>query len=190
MNKKQYDKERYLANKEEIKQRTADYHEKNKEEALKKQREYYNSKKNDPEYKAKRKIHSDNFWKNHKHEIIEIRKRRAEKIENRYSSFKSQAKRHKRKVDLTLEQYREVIKSGLCHYCGETLPTQGSGLDRKDSNKDYSIDNVVSCCKRCNSTFMHWYSYEEKLKLSVVIREISKKRREGGNESNDYRHAS
>ncbi len=48
-----------------------------------------------------------------------------------------------------------------CHYCGEA-PSQikrgcsqehdfvYNGLDRIDSTKDYVIDNVVPCCRRCN----------------------------------------
>ena len=50
-----------------------------------------------------------------------------------------------------------------CHYCGSE-PSNiyhyknkynkydflYNGLDRIDSNKGYTIDNVVSCCKKCN----------------------------------------
>jgi hypothetical protein len=39
-----------------------------------------------------------------------------------------------------------------CHYCGlkRYLPER-NGLDRIDNSKGYSLDNVVTCCKWCNS---------------------------------------
>jgi hypothetical protein len=56
----------------------------------------------------------------------------------------------------------QVIKliSEKCYYCG--LPPSNkkttknhtglfySGIDRVDSDKDYDIDNCVSCCEQCN----------------------------------------
>ena len=56
----------------------------------------------------------------------------------------------------------ETIISKDCHYCG-TAPSNRkktknslgdgllySGIDRLDSSKDYTTDNVVPCCKICN----------------------------------------
>ena len=57
---------------------------------------------------------------------------------------------------------RALITSSMnCFYCGQlpsrekvTRGNNGSfvynGIDRKDNNKGYSIDNVVSCCSICN----------------------------------------
>jgi len=36
-----------------------------------------------------------------------------------------------------------------CAYCGD-LQEHGNGLDRIDSTKQYTKENTVSCCKRCN----------------------------------------
>lgn len=72
-------------------------------------------------------------------------------------------------VDFELtETQLESLVTQICHYCG-TPPyalsinsPQGSearkehskflynGLDRKDSDRGYTLDNVVPCCKRCN----------------------------------------
>jgi hypothetical protein len=58
-----------------------------------------------------------------------------------------------------------------CHYCGQTpsqqfyyqpggkydktkKPYLWNGLDRVDSNKHYSLDNVVPCCSVCNRAKM------------------------------------
>jgi hypothetical protein len=53
-------------------------------------------------------------------------------------------------LDLTFEQYKELIASEVCHYCGDALPDVGFGLDRKDSSLGYNIGNCVPCCTACN----------------------------------------
>ena len=66
----------------------------------------------------------------------------------------------KRKWSLLETEFYE-ISHRKCYYCGEppsqTRKGKGyghdfvyNGLDRIDSRKEYTIDNVVSCCKRCN----------------------------------------
>ncbi len=42
-----------------------------------------------------------------------------------------------------------------CHYCGSAPIGKRrdftyNGLDRKDSSRDHSPDNIVPCCKHCN----------------------------------------
>jgi phosphopantetheine adenylyltransferase len=61
---------------------------------------------------------------------------------------------------LTFEQFKELIFKP-CVYCGaekinQTKYQRGegtlhwNGVDRVDSSKGYTIDNVVPCCKICN----------------------------------------
>lgn len=56
------------------------------------------------------------------------------------------------KVLLSESEFIEVRKQG-CHYCGDADIGRPGGynLDRIDSKKDYSVDNVVSCCWVCNT---------------------------------------
>ena len=51
--------------------------------------------------------------------------------------------------DLQLEHYKSNLWGKPCHYCGCEIKI--TGLDRKDSNKGYTPDNVVPCCHSCNS---------------------------------------
>lgn len=98
-------------------------------------------------------------------------------IFNKYlSSYKSNAKRKKMSFSLTNEQCRKLC-SDNCFYCntepGNIFTHKKSignfihnGIDRLDSNKGYTIDNVVSCCTLCNykkretsyDDFMNWIS--------------------------------
>lgn len=57
-----------------------------------------------------------------------------------------------------------------CHYCG--LP-QSDGIDRVDSRKAYTVDNVVSCCKQCNVAKLD-YSKKEFLDWVTKVYEFNK----------------
>lgn len=50
------------------------------------------------------------------------------------------------KVELTNTEIYKILNSS-CYYCGKE---KADGIDRIDSNKAYTIDNVVPCCGTCN----------------------------------------
>lgn len=77
-----------------------------------------------------------------------------------YSSYQKFADYRGYAFSIDEAQFR-FLTSQKCHYCGvdpsnemSTGDATGSytysGLDRQDNNRDYTIDNVVSCCRRCN----------------------------------------
>lgn len=73
------------------------------------------------------------------------------------SYYKRNAKMRNLSWELTEDRFTELIKSP-CEYCGlepERRILRGkeiyfNGIDRKDSSKNYTNDNVVSCCAQCN----------------------------------------
>ncbi len=80
---------------------------------------------------------------------------------NLYTSYKNRAIKSNKEFSLTKDLFRKLTKS-VCYYCGEQPnqvikglgKTSGNyvynGLDRVDSSKGYSEDNIVPCCKTCN----------------------------------------
>ena len=77
-----------------------------------------------------------------------------------YGTRKRGAKTRKIHFDITFEQFLE-ISSKNCYYCNiepiqccKYKSTYGdyyyNGMDRVDSNKGYTINNVVACCWNCN----------------------------------------
>lgn len=76
--------------------------------------------------------------------------------------------------DLTLEFFRELIKSG-CIYCGDL---NNVGLDRVDNTKGHEQSNVVPCCYDCNCARMDNFSFEEMLVIGKAIREVKRARNE------------
>ena len=70
----------------------------------------------------------------------------AKKLNNAVSKCKHNASTRNLKFLLSDEQAKSLLIKP-CYYCGENL---SYGLDRIDSKKDYTVDNVVPCCSTCN----------------------------------------
>lgn len=77
-----------------------------------------------------------------------------------YHSYKSNAKRKNYEFSLSIEEVEKLFQSN-CHYCGSEPNTicdraelygtyTYNGIDRKNSDKGYTTDNVVACCQICN----------------------------------------
>ena len=76
----------------------------------------------------------------------------------RYNIYKKNAKKRNIIFDITKEQF-DNITSQPCFYCGEysKQSTEGevyTGIDRIDSQGEYSINNIVPCCAVCNKMKM------------------------------------
>ena len=71
-------------------------------------------------------------------------------LKGRFSSGRGSAKSRGTRWELTYEQYTRLMSQGTCDYCGNELNATGSGLDRQDDARPYTVDNVVPCCWPCN----------------------------------------
>ena len=100
------------------------------------------------------------------------------RVVSRYKSLKHGCKITKRIVSLTLEDYLEFAKSNECHDCGEFIDwfskSSAYYLDRKDNSVDYTKENCVVCCTRCNMAKGNRFTYEEWAKIGAVIRLFKK----------------
>lgn len=68
-------------------------------------------------------------------------------IKGRYVTYKSGAKKRGFIFTISLDEFISFWDKD-CFYCGDKI--KGIGLDRVDSTMGYEINNVVSCCKKCN----------------------------------------
>lgn len=103
---------------------------------------------------------------------------RIRQLKTRFVRAKTQAKRRGLNWLIDFESWQSLVASNSCHYClGELSPT-GCGLDRKDNEEGYTKDNVVPCCRLCNTIKASIFSYEEMLILGRVIQDIRRKREE------------
>ena len=74
--------------------------------------------------------------------------------------YKRQAQKRGYSFELSEIEFKNLVNKN-CYYCGKE-PQQKSkpvgsfglyvynGIDRLDNTKDYTIDNVITCCRRCN----------------------------------------
>jgi len=67
---------------------------------------------------------------------------------NKLNSLKSRAKQRNHVWAISKEMGWALISSP-CAYCGQ-IQENFNGLDRVDSNKGYTMNNVVPCCTYCN----------------------------------------
>lgn len=133
-NNKEYFEDYAKDHKEHIAEWSKEYRAKNKEHIAEYQAEY--AKDNKDELKVYHKDYHDN---------------NEPPVRVKYNQLKSEAKRRKKEVDITFEQYYELVKDNVCHYCPGKLPKYGYGIDRKDNQKGYVVGNVVPCCWDCNA---------------------------------------
>jgi len=77
-----------------------------------------------------------------------------------YATYKQEARKRNYDFNLTRDEFKSLTKQN-CFYCG-TKPSNikrrkdkwgeyvHNGIDRKDNNSGYTLDNCVASCKRCN----------------------------------------
>lgn len=68
----------------------------------------------------------------------------------RYSRLKNSSKKRNLICTLTLEEFSQIT-AWPCYYCDGRLGETGSGLDRADNTKGYTLENSLPCCDFCNS---------------------------------------
>jgi hypothetical protein len=92
----------------------------------------------------------------------QIKQTNAEYKYRRYYTAKGKAETRNKVWAIDREEYEILINSG-CYYCSNDLSQElGIGLDRIDNTiKEYSLTNVLPCCKVCNSIRGQYLTVEE-----------------------------
>lgn len=113
-----------------------------------------------------RKCYGRSYAKQNKDYFAKRANRYRRTARGSYHVTKSNAKKRGIKWSLSFEEFELVRASGVCSYCKSDLPEVCGGLDRMDSSKGYHINNVVPCCKDCNTLKSHQLTHKEM--ISVV----------------------
>ncbi|ARF11181.1 divergent HNH endonuclease [Klosneuvirus KNV1] len=90
-----------------------------------------------------------------------------------YQTYKDSAVQRNINFDLSINQFNAIIKN-QCYYCGiSNTNTNNNGIDRKDNEIGYVLENCVSACYGCN--FMkNDYSYIDFIAQVAQIYNYSK----------------
>lgn len=108
----------------------------------------------------------------------EYNKRWNARLKSRFIRWQRGAGQRDIPFDLTLEQLESMPL--ICYYTGETLTLEGNkwntiSLDRLDSSKGYTKDNVVYCCVFVN-LMKHELSYDQLIDTCKSILDRHKER--------------
>jgi len=79
-------------------------------------------------------------------EIADKKYSKTRSFRRKLYSIQGNAKERGINILLTEEQIKNILEQD-CYYCGQP---HANGIDRIDSKRDYSLDNVVPCCGICN----------------------------------------
>lgn len=100
-------------------------------------------------------------------------------FEARYNKLLKKATESGQIVKMSYKNFLKFTKIEKCHYCNTKINWKiktAYNLDRMDSNLPYQLNNCVVCCGLCNFTKRDKFTYDEFLKIGVVIKNIRKER--------------
>jgi 5-methylcytosine-specific restriction endonuclease McrA len=88
----------------------------------------------------------------YKHSEEDRKKRyaRSRTLKGKYGELKSSSKKRNFEMSIDFQTYEILVSNKACHYCKGKLSETGHNLDRIDNRLGYLLDNVVTCCTRCN----------------------------------------
>lgn len=69
-----------------------------------------------------------------------------------FGIYRDSAKKRNLPFKLTLKQFNTIVRNrcSICKIVENQTASKVMGIDRVDSEKGYSLDNCVPCCKDCN----------------------------------------
>jgi hypothetical protein len=105
----------------------------------------------------------------------EKQKERDSRPSSRFSSLRVGSRKRGTTVEFTLAEYTELI-SRPCFYCEGPLAPTGGGLDRKDNDKPYTLENSVPACAFCNELKGRNLFFEEAVMLGPVVKQLRERR--------------
>lgn len=111
---------------------------------------------------CQKELDLDKFYKSRKNKYYSICINcKTTKINNyrqtsigKYKKLILDAKRRHLEFKITHDEYLNFFNTP-CHYCGDIC----NGIDRKDNNIGYLLNNIVTCCSTCNF-IKHTMQYE------------------------------
>lgn len=120
-------------------------------------------------------------YQNRSEAMRAYRERNRERIRYRlrhwkYSRLKYEAKRRGLEFTLTRDEFIAIRTGAVCHYCGGSLPEYGYGIDRVNSRDGYTRENVVPCCRLCNTVKADELTYSEMVELGLTVAAIRRRR--------------
>lgn len=133
----------------------------------------YNKKHDSPEVRKKwinnnkeyhKRFHKDYYLKN-KEKMNKQSIEYLQSLHGKFLTYKNGAKHRKIIFNLTEDEFSTFWQKP-CYYCNDEIKTVG--IDRINSKEEYSLNNCIPCCGKCNQIKMD-ISYDEFLRKIIKI---------------------
>ena len=89
-----------------------------------------------PEEKLKRSTYIKKY--NKEHQLVK-----------KFRQYKTRSKVKENFFQITIDEFKGLVYQP-CHYCGNISIDKINGIDRKDNNIGYILNNCLPCCYICN----------------------------------------
>ena len=119
----------------------------------------------------RRKRARERYHEGYKGTMLEKQRLYRQTMKGKYSYLKARSKSRNIEMLITENEYINIITEATCFYCYGELPLSSYGLDRKDNDIGYTIENVVPCCKECNTSKNCYFTHQEwKVAMEAILR--------------------
>jgi len=141
--------------------------------------------KNKERIKIYNKRKSEIYYKENREYLIKKTREYSNKhpIQTKYYQICSGAKQRNINFNIGKKEFINWFNNSkkICEYCKDTFTPKHFydrlSIDRKNTNKGYSIDNICMSCFWCNNIKGIYFSYDEMKKIGNTINKIKKKRK-------------
>lgn len=117
------------------------------------------------EYREKKKV----YYIQNKNKVLLKNYDWRQTFKGRLASYIRAAKKRNIDWQLTDEEFKFFWDKN-CYYCGDKI--LGVGIDRVDSLKGYTLENLVPCCYQCNICKMDYSLEEFKNKIKKIYNNL------------------
>lgn len=98
-----------------------------------------------------------------------------DRVHNRYAQLKHAAKIRNMSLEITEQQYSEIIKDRECYYCDSNFSENwGYALNRVNSSEGYTLNNIKPCCGVCNRLMSDFTVEQLRSRLIKIYKRITK----------------
>lgn len=117
-------------------------------------------------------IISKNSYYKHREKHLQRKKKQNYSYKDRFRIGRRRAFLRGFEWNISFEEWINLIKPNICHYCSGILSKQGIALDRTNNALGYTLINVVPCCGNCNRIKTNLLSYNEMLAVSKLLKQL------------------
>jgi len=172
--RKEYDRNRYIENRDKITERVREHQQKNRDKVLEQKREYYHKNRD------KKAEYDKKYRQKNQDKIAEYNKKYQQEnkdIVNAVAARRRAKKRNAPDDGTWTAELEKLIRNQPCTVCGTTKNIELDHIQALDLGGSHSALNCMPLCRSCNSSknsksVEDWLGSMETMQALIVAREI------------------